>query len=68
MRRNVFILHHGDVVATIPVELDKEAESDFVAEALRHALVHGTFRGLRLGAIEFKVSAPLDAEKSPTIS
>ena len=57
--RNVVILYRGDVVATIPVKLEKGGDSEFVAEAVRHALRLGTFRDRSLTDIDFKVSAPL---------
>ena len=63
MRRNVFILDRGEMVTTIQVKLDKDAERYFISEALRLAFVQDSFRGRTLSDVEFTVSAPLDEEK-----
>jgi hypothetical protein len=62
MRRNVFILQSGQVVATIPVELDDERESEFVAEAIKYAIRDGTLLGQDLKRLDFQVSNPLASD------
>ena len=67
MIRNVIILHRGDVVATIPVELDGDDASEFVAEAIKHGLRLGTFQGRDLKELDFQVSAPPGKDRPPAV-
>ena len=68
MLRNVIVVHRGVVVATIPVNLDKDDESEFVAEAIKHGLRLGTFRGRDMKELDFKVSAPSVTDRPPAVN
>ena len=68
MRRNVVISCQGQAVATIPVELDDERESEFVAEAIKLGIRYGTFRGRDMKQLNFAVSAPLDKDLPPAVN